>query len=115
MVVKALGEIVLRTAQMQAMHAFYERVVGLEPMLSEGDYRFFRVGEGFAGHTQVIALFAATIAPNHGDHTWADPDLPRTTLHHIALAIDRKDFDAEKARLESLGYTVSTADHHWVK
>ena len=115
MVAKALGEIVLRTSNIHAMSDFYADVVGLEPINTGEQYRFFKVGDGFAGHTQVIALFDASIPPNQGDHAFADPDVAHTTLHHFAFAIDVNNYDAEKTRLESLGYQVGTSVHHWVK
>lgn len=115
MVTKALGEIALRTPQLQVMQDFYEHVVGLKSINTDGDIRFLKVGEGFAGHIQVIVLFDAALQPDHGDHTFARPDLRQTTLHHIALAIDVKDYQDEKQRIESLGYAVGTAVHRWVK
>jgi len=115
LVTKALGEIALRTKQMEAMHTFYVEVVQLEPLNDEGDIRFLKVGEGFAGHTQVIVLFDAMLEPDHGEHEFGDPQIQQTTLHHIALAVDVRDFQEEKQRLESLGYAVGTHTHRWMQ
>ncbi|MEO0958724.1 MAG: VOC family protein, partial [Pseudomonadota bacterium] len=57
--VRALGEIAIRCADMDAMERFYREVIGLS-VLSErqGGITFFRIAEGYAGHTSVLALFA---------------------------------------------------------
>ena len=57
--VRALGEIAIRCADMAAMVAFYRDVIGLE-VLSGGhrdSITFFKIADGFAGHTSVLALF----------------------------------------------------------
>lgn len=115
MVHKKLGEIALRTTQMDVMTAFYEDVVQLDRMNYDGEIAFFKVADGFAGHTQILALFPQQI-PIDDDNQTYDGLRPRTTtLHHIAFAIDLVDYDTEKQRLESLGYEPRTAVHNWVK
>lgn len=50
--VRALGEVVLRTAWLDEMRAFYRDVVGLEVMrVFEDGMTFFRLAPGFEGHT----------------------------------------------------------------
>lgn len=57
--VRALGEIAIRCADMEAMVAFYRDIIGLEVLT--GGHRdsitFFKISEGFDGHTSVLALF----------------------------------------------------------
>ena len=57
--VRALGEIAIRCADIEVMAAFYRDIIGLEHL--SGDYRdgivFFKIAEGFGGHTAVLALF----------------------------------------------------------
>ena len=102
--IKALGEIALRVNDLDAMQAFYQNVIGLELMKRFPDSAFFKIADGYAGHTQILALFDR--------HTALDTQL--STLDHLAFAIAREDFDAERARLESLGCKLQFATHGWV-
>jgi catechol 2,3-dioxygenase-like lactoylglutathione lyase family enzyme len=54
---RALGEIAIRTRNVEAMTAFYRDVLGLRVLSTRGDGRivFFRLSDGFAGHTAVLA------------------------------------------------------------
>ena len=56
---RGLGEIALRCADMVGMVAFYRDVIGLEVLrgTAEEPIVFFKIGEGVAGHTTVLALF----------------------------------------------------------
>jgi catechol-2,3-dioxygenase len=106
--IRALGEIALRVNDLEAMTAFYRDVVGLDVLQRFPDITFFRIAEGFAGHTQVLALF---------DRRTRDPEPPRaaaSTVDHLAFTIPLSAYAAEKARLEALGLIVSTAEHAWV-
>ena len=56
--VRALREIAVRCADMEKMVAFYRDIIGLE-ILSGGhrdSITFFKIAEGFGGHTSVLAL-----------------------------------------------------------
>jgi catechol 2,3-dioxygenase-like lactoylglutathione lyase family enzyme len=88
-----LGEIAIRTANMAAMVAFYRDVLGLRLLSSrdQGRIAFFRLGDGFAGHTAVLALFDAA-----GDEVRA----VRSSLHHLALLLPREEQDAAQAWLD---------------
>ncbi|WP_204247740.1 VOC family protein [Kiloniella litopenaei] len=57
--VRALGEIAIRCRDKKAMTKFYEEVIGLEHLAGDVDDRvtFFKIAEGFGGHTSVLALF----------------------------------------------------------
>jgi catechol 2,3-dioxygenase len=108
--IKGLGEIALRVADLDAMQQFYQEVVGLELMRRVDDAVFFRVADGYGGHTQILALFDCSAQTGYRG---LDPE--RTTVDHIAFEIDLADFEAEKARLEGLGVMVTTAEHAWVR
>ena len=58
--VKGLGEVSIRVRDLDAMHKFYEEVVGLEVLRRDESFVFFKVAEGYGGHTQNLALFDAT-------------------------------------------------------
>ena len=102
--VRALGEVALRVNHLDQMQAFYMDVIGLELMRRFEHAAFFRIGDGYAGHTTVFALF--------------DRDSPveqaRTTIDHFAFTIAVSDYEPQKRRLEGLGVAVTTATHEWV-
>jgi catechol 2,3-dioxygenase-like lactoylglutathione lyase family enzyme len=108
--VRDLGEVAIRCRDLAAMTAFYCDVVGLEVI--EGDYRdnivFLRVGDGFAGHTSVVALFTA-----EDDEDEPDPGVS-SSLHHLALTVKAEDLAPAKAWYESHGLEPWTQEHRWV-
>ena len=103
--VRDLGEIALRVDDLDAMQRFYGEVIGLELMKRFEQAAFFKLADGHAGHTRVLALFDRK----------TELDGAKTTLDHIAFNIDRADYESEKARLEALGLDVRTAYHDWVR
>jgi catechol 2,3-dioxygenase-like lactoylglutathione lyase family enzyme len=107
--IKQLGEIALRVNDLEAMQAFYQNVIGLELMKHFPDSAFFRIADGYAGHTQVLALF-----DRRKESGYTGLSTAQTTVDHIAFAIAREDFEAERTRLESLGCKLEFATHAWV-
>ena len=111
--VKGLGEVSIRVKDLDKMRHFYEEVVGLEVLRREQGFVFFKIAEGFGGHSQNLALFRA-------DERWLlenkslqlSPE--QSTLHHIAFNISLEDFEPEKRRLEALGLKVVAAVHEWL-
>jgi catechol-2,3-dioxygenase len=71
---------------------------------------FFRIADGFEGHTQVLALFDRS-----GDADYQSPNAAQTSIDHLAFALSKADYDAELERLKSLGLNVTTAEHAWVQ
>jgi catechol 2,3-dioxygenase-like lactoylglutathione lyase family enzyme len=109
--VRGLGETVLRVRDLETMRDFYSKVLGLEVLRQFEHLVFLRVGDGHAGHTQIVGLF---------DYTVPVPLVARvglaaetTTLHHFALEIGLEDYWSEKERLERLGVPLTTAEHPW--
>ena len=102
--VRALGEVALRVSDLDKSQAFYADVIGLELLRRFEHTAFFRIADGYAGHTTVLALFdrEAPLEP------------AQTTIDHLAFTIDLADYQTEQERLESLGLTVTTATHEWV-
>ena len=47
--VKGLGEVSIRVKDLDAMHKFYEEVVGLEVLRRDESFVFFKVAEGYGG------------------------------------------------------------------
>ena len=107
---KALGEIALRVTNMTAMRDFYRDVIGLELMREAEKFVFFRIAEGFAGHTQVFVLFDRS-----ADEGYVPPSGPQTTVDHIAFSVSKNDFENEDRRLRDLGCELTYASHEWVK
>ena len=88
--VKGLGEVSLRVQDLDIMRNFYEEVVGLEVLRRDESFVFFRVADGYGGHTQNLALFEAA------DRDFLEAKSPhlspdQTTLHHVALNISLED------------------------
>lgn len=114
--IQGLGEIALRVRDLETMTSFYTDVVGLEVMGSGDDNVFFRIADGVEGHTQVVALFGpGREAYGSEGRARVEPQVEASTLHHLALAISKEDFGAEKERLEALGFEVTSADHTWTQ
>ncbi len=111
--IKGLGEVSIRVKDLDAMQKFYEEVVGLEVLSREESFVFFKIAEGYGGHTQNLALFDRS---NRGFLVNKSLDLSaeQTTLHHIALNIALEDHESERRRLEGLGLSVEAADHAWI-
>ncbi len=100
--VKGLGEVSICVKDLDGMQKFYEEVVGLEVLSREDGYVFFRIADGYGGHSQNLALFRA-------DNTGflraksMELNLAGSTLHHVAFNVALDDFHSERQRLERLG------------
>ena len=114
----ALGEIAIRCADIASMSTFYEEILGLTHL--SGDHRsgiiFYKIADGFAGHTSVLALFAAD-APQRDVHPKSDT-APATgadsSLHHIALSLTRADQDAAINWFTETGVTHRIEHFGWI-
>ena len=102
--VKGLGEVSICVRDLDAMHKFYEEVVGLEVLRRDESFVFFKIAEGYGGHSQNLALFEASNTLNPQE----------STLHHIALNVALEDFETEKTRLEGLGLNIHATVHEWL-
>jgi catechol-2,3-dioxygenase len=102
--VRTLGEVALRVNDLEVMVEFYEKIVGLELMRVFPGIVFFRIGEGYGGHTTVLALFDRETAVGS----------ERTTLDHLAFTIDIADYETERQRLQTAGVEVRPEVFEWV-
>ena len=107
--VRGLGEIALRVNNLDAMQKFYEEVIGLLLMKRFPNAAFFKIADGYGGHTQVLALFDRSQSPGY-----RGIDSATSTIDHIAFEIPLADFAEERKRLEALGLRVETTEHPWV-
>ncbi len=58
--VRALGEVALRVNDLDKSQAFYAEVIGLQLMRRFEQAAFFRIADGYAGHTAVLAALLLT-------------------------------------------------------
>ena len=102
--VRALGEVALRVNHLGLMQTFYADVIGLALLRRFEHSAFFRIADGYAGHTTVLALFDR--------HAPIEPE--RSAVDHLAFTIALDDYEPQRQRLEALGLAVTTATHSWV-
>jgi catechol 2,3-dioxygenase len=107
--VRGLGEIAFRVNNLDAMQKFYEEVIGLPLMARDSTCAFFKIADGYGGHTQVLALFDRSQNPGY-----RGTDAATTTIDHIAFEIALADFTDELKRFRGLGLKVETAEHAWM-
>jgi catechol 2,3-dioxygenase-like lactoylglutathione lyase family enzyme len=112
--IKALSEIVLRAKNFAAMREFYENTLCLEVLKQFDSTVFFRIGSGYGGLTQSLALFDELAESDHRLRHYTGLDLEKTSLHHTAFAIRLADYQPEHDRLQGLGPDVETQVHEWV-
>ncbi|WP_435195635.1 VOC family protein [Natronomonas sp. EA1] len=108
--VLALGEIALRTENLEEMVAFYRDVVGLHPIEVASTNAFFSLGESAAGHAAVFVLFDRS-----GDDDYTPVNQRHTALDHLAFSLAPDEFDAEVERLERAGLDLDHSYHDWVQ
>lgn len=108
---KRLGEVVIRTPNMQKMVAFYRDVIELEPFKMLGTMQFFKVSDGFWGQAAALGLFELGECSDVDDTTFDGHDARKTPFHHFAFIIDGKDFDGEFQRISAFGYALRTMEH----
>ena len=103
--VGGLGEIAIRCRDLAAMVGFYGDILRLEPFGdTSGAIRFFKLGAGYQGHTQVLALFA-TDATTTGQ---------TSSLHHLALGIAAEDQLAAQCWLAAHGHPTRYENFPWI-
>ena len=112
--IKALDEIVIRARNIKAMQEFYENVLGLELLQQYDDAVFFRIAQGYEGLNQSLVLFTESAGSDHKSRQYTGLDIEKTSLHHMAFAIDLSDYHTELDRLQALGLDVETQVHEWV-
>ena len=94
------------------MVEFYEKTIGLELIRHEKQMAFFRIADGYAGHTQILALFDRS---ESSPQPYTRSNKLQMTVDHIAFTIAKEDFTAEDTRLRNRGLKVTHAYHEWVQ
>jgi catechol-2,3-dioxygenase len=103
--IRGISEIVLWAHDGPALVRFYRDVMGLTVISppERANPIFLQAGPGQAGIPQMIVVVQLPAG--------AAPFVPPRTLHHLAFEVAPEDFDAEKARLESLGFKLRSGQH----
>ncbi|MDH3661910.1 MAG: VOC family protein [Alphaproteobacteria bacterium] len=116
--VRALGEIAIRCADLEAMSAFYRDIIGLDHL--SGDVRdgivFFKIAEGFGGHTAVLALFRPDAGRRELHPRSIEPPMSgaRSSLHHLALSLPFAEQDAVMRWYERNGVDYRVQIFDWI-
>jgi catechol 2,3-dioxygenase-like lactoylglutathione lyase family enzyme len=106
--IRGLGEVVIWVHDMDKALHFYSEVLGLEKM-SPPDFRgavFLQAGQPAISCPQQIVL-----VPLPAGAPAFPSDRKQRTLHHLGLEVAPEDFEAERKRLEGLGYEVRFGEH----
>ena len=103
--IRGVAEIVLWVHDMAKSLAFYQDALGLERISppERANPVFLKAGEPAVGVPQMLVLVQLPAD--------AGPFQKPRTLHHLALEVAPDDFDAEKTRLEALGFQLRTGQH----
>ncbi|MBF9061107.1 VOC family protein [Rhodobacterales bacterium HKCCSP123] len=112
--VRGLGEVAIRCNDIGGMAAFYEGILGLERLEgnASGDIVFFRLADGFQGHTQVLALFDRRVGARPGE---GPPETgPGSSLHHVALTLPFDEQEAAMRWFEAKGLDYRIEQFGWV-
>jgi catechol 2,3-dioxygenase-like lactoylglutathione lyase family enzyme len=116
--VQGLGEIAIRCVDFDAMAAFYRDVIGLEIMSlnAESGIAFFKISNGVAGHTNVLALFrdGAGTTDTAADASMPPLAGPGSSLHHIALSLPFEEQEAAINWYEVNGIKYNVEIFDWV-
>ena len=117
--VRALGEIAIRCDDLGPMVAFYEDMIGLERLWGSAadGLVFFRISEGFEGHTSVLALFDKAVGPRPGLHptgTAAPETGARSSLHHLALSLPFAEQEAAMRWYAARGQPYRVERFGWI-
>ena len=106
--IRGIGEVVIWVHDMEKALHFYSEVLGLEPLFPP-DPRgavFLQAGQPAVSCPQQIVL-----VPLPAGAPAFPSDRTQRTMHHLGLEVAAEDFDAERQRLEGLGYDVRYGEH----
>jgi catechol 2,3-dioxygenase-like lactoylglutathione lyase family enzyme len=106
--IRGLGEVVIWVHDMEKALHFYSEVLGLEVM-SPPDFRgaiFLQAGRPAIACPQQIVL-----VPLPAGAPAFPSDRTQRTMHHLGLEVAPEDAEAERQRLEGLGYDVRLGEH----
>lgn len=115
---RALGEIAIRAADLPKMAKFYSEVIGLEHLsgTAETGIIFFKIAEGYGGHTAVLALFhhSAGRVEIHRRTQEAPETGARSSLHHVALSLPYAEQEAVMEWYDKIGQPYRVQIFDWI-
>ncbi len=82
---RGIGEIALRVNNLDVMQKFHEEVIGLPLMTRVPNCAFFKIADGYDGHTQASPYSTALRPPVIAGRTQQFP--PSTTSHSRQLSL----------------------------
>jgi len=106
--IRGLAEVVIWVHDMEKALHFYGDVLGLEVM-SPPDFRgavFLQAGQPAVSCPQQIVL-----VPLPAGAPAFPSERTQRTMHHLGIEVVAQDFEAERKRLEGLGYEVRSGEH----
>lgn len=112
--IKGLGEVIILVNDIATVKQFYEKVIGLEIIAEDEHFVFFKIAEGFGGHTQILGLFDNSIPLAFGQ-VREKPQMKSSSLHHLALEINKDDYDVILNTLTKNKVEVETRVFNWVQ
>ncbi len=112
--IKGLGEVIILVENITTVKQFYEEVIGLEILAQDAHFVFFKIAEGYGGHPQVLGLFDNS-NPTAFEQIREKPKIKSSSLHHLALEIDKSDYDVILNTLTKKEIEVKTRIFHWIQ
>ena len=109
--IKGLGEVIILVENIKTVKQFYEEVIGLEILAQDAHFVFFKIAEGYGGHPQVLGLFDNS-NPTAFGQIREKPEIKSSSLHHLALEIDKSDYDVILNALIKKGIEVEDMGAH---
>ncbi len=112
--IKGLGEVIILVENIRKVKQFYEKIIGLEILEEDTNFVFFKIAKGFGGHTQILGLFDNSIPTAFGQ-VREKPQIKNSSLHHLALEINKVDYDVILNTLTKNGVEVETRIFNWIQ
>ena len=116
--VRALGEIAIRCADLDGMAAFHREIIGLEHL--SGGHRdgivFFKIAEGFGGHTSVLAFFRPDAGRPELHPQGTEPPVTGagSSFHHLAFSLPFAEQEAVMRWFERNGIDYRVQIFDWI-
>jgi len=106
--VRGLAEVVLMVGSVERSLAFYRDVLGLT-VISPPELKgpvFLQIGEPSSSVPSQIVL-----VPRPADAPQQPADRRLRSVHHIGIELATEDFEAERLRLQGLGFVLRSGEH----
>ena len=112
--IKGLGEVIIRVENLTKVARFYKEILGLKVLAEDIHFVFFKIGVGYGGHAQILGLFDSAMIPAFGQIR-EKSQMKNSSLHHLALEIDKNDYDGILNTLIENNIETETRIFNWVQ